>query len=90
MVTLRSAACGVMLVLLTAACAEWSTGPDIVGATPTTVSIRYDATKVTTTEADEAARVYCDHYNRQPRLRSRFASKPEMSYADYSCVTSSQ
>ena len=89
--TSRTATLSILaLPLLAAACAEWSTGPDIVGATPTTISIRYDSTKVDMVKVEDTAKSYCESLHRHPHLRTRFASRPEMSYADYSCVGSEQ
>ncbi len=70
-----------------AACTDWGPGPDIAGATPDAVTIRYDSTKVTTAEADAAAGSYCagiDH--KSARLRDRFGNDPSMTYADYACT----
>ena len=69
-----------------AACTDWGPGPDIVGATATAVTIRYDAAKVGAAEADSAARDYCAGQDRTARLRTRFGNDPSMTYADYACV----
>jgi hypothetical protein len=69
-----------------AACTDWGPGPDITGSTPSAVSVRYDAGKVTAAEADEVARDYCAGMDKAARLRGRFANDPSMTYADYACT----
>ncbi len=69
------------------ACVEWGPGPDITGETPNAVTIRYDATQVDPQAADHYADFHCSGYDKVAKLRSRFASKPSMTYADYACVT---
>jgi len=68
-----------------AACTEWGAGPTLTGGTQNNVSVRYDATEVDPKDAEDVARTWCRWYGREARLRSRFALRPQMTYADYNC-----
>ena len=72
--------------MVLAACTDWGAGPDITGATPTAVTIRYDSGKVTAADADAAAQRYCAGRDMTARLRARFGNDPSMTYADYACT----
>ena len=82
-----SRACVILVALTLAACGtEWGKGPDIGGATQNGVTIRYDSARVDAAEAEATARSYCKGWDREPKLRERFADSPDMTYAVYSCV----
>ena len=76
-----------LMALSLAACStEWGDGPDLSGGTQNGVTIRYNATKVDADKAEAVARSYCKGFDKELKLRERFADSPDMTYAVYNCV----
>jgi len=76
----------ILAALSLAACTSWGAGPDISAATQNQITIRYDATTVDPREAEAVAISHCMGWDKEAKLRTRFADSPDMTYVDYSCV----